>query len=99
MSKKVSLALSIFLLIPLLMTGYSLQAETYPCISSIECYINLKKESKTCDCPNVTVKTGRWTKKTHDWTLTKIDPSGGCVLTNIKTSEKNYPFIPICSNK
>ena len=40
MSRK--LYLSIFLLIPLLLTGYALQAKEYPCVSKVgECLMDL----------------------------------------------------------
>ncbi len=97
MSKKVSLALSIFLLIPLLMTGYSLKAERYPCISSIgECFLSFKKESKTCDCMAV-VKNGILKSNTtisHEFK--KLDKGDSCTLKNIDFSAYSSPY-PQCS--
>jgi hypothetical protein len=87
MSRK--MYLSILVLIPLLVTGYSLQAETYPCTLKLgECLLSMKPQD-TCSC--VVVTQGKFTqtsKLMHD--LPK-KASGPCVLSNI-----TFPN-PICT--
>ena len=87
MSRK--LYLSILVLVPLLVTGYSLQAEKYPCTLKLgECLISMKPQT-TCSCTVVTQGRVTQTSKLM-YDLPKKAP-GPCVLTNI-----DFPN-PICT--
>lgn len=85
-------SLSVLFLIPLTLTGYSLQAKNYtqyPCIVAIgECLIG-RPEAKSCTCGAV-IDPSSWSLETQKMVdIKKENRQNGCSSANF-TFPKNY---------
>jgi|JI6StandDraft_1071083.scaffolds.fasta_scaffold476870_1 hypothetical protein len=101
--------LSILFLIPLTLTGYSLQAknyEQYPCIVGVgECLID-RSQAKSCSCDAV-IDPSSWSLETHKMVdIKKIRSHKGCSAANFTFPQKydskakyQYPLCIIVNNK